>query len=197
VRVDLIGATINGTLEMANASFAGPVYADNLSVADSLFIDRQPHLQGKLSLIGASVGGSVYMTNSAFDSQVMADRLKVAGSLFMRDGTTFRSAISLIGAKITGNIDLRHAVAVDIDLSQADAAELLVAGLKWWCLGGTTPNVTRMGSIGGDDDELSTFWPLDNQLWRQIRCASGISANPPKLTLRNFHVADFQDNTDA
>ncbi len=193
--VDLVGATIGSNFEMDDAVFSGSVSADALKVTQDLQMGGA-HLHDQFRLVGATVGGALDMTGAEFDGPVMADRLKVTGSLFMRMGATFRAPISLIAAKIGSNLDLRGAVASSIDLSEGDAAEFLVSGLKWWCAGGRTPNASPAGSIAGDD-QLPVFWPLGNQFWPQARCKGGTVADPPKLILRNFHVAEFQDDANA
>jgi hypothetical protein len=194
--VDLVSAKIGSNLEMGDSLYTEPVAAGSLIVTQNLLMGDGAHFHGGLVLLGASVGGALDMTSSLFDAPVMADRLKIGGSLFMRSGATFRSEVSLIGAKIGGNLDLRGAVAAGIDLSEADATEFLVAGLRWWCPGGRTPNANPAGSIAGDD-ELPLFWPLGNQVWPEARCRSVHPADPPKLMLRNFHVASFQDDPDG
>jgi hypothetical protein len=194
--VNLVSARVGSNLEMDGSVFAGPVYADNLRVAQNLLIRNRAYFGENLSLIGATVDGVFDMTDSIFNGPVMGDRLRVSGALLMRNGATFHNTVSLISARIGGNLDLRRAVAVAIDLSEADATELLLAGLKWWCPGGKTPNGSPMGSIAGDD-ELPVFWPLGNEVWPQARCQADNPLDPPKLTLRNFHVSDFQDDSNA
>lgn len=194
----LRGATISNELSLSGSHFVKNFNGNSLIVGSSLFM-TDAMFGGEVNLVGATIGSNLEMSGSSFAGPVMADDLSIKKDLFMRYGARFREPVSLAGAEIGASLDLRYSMAVSIDLSSAKAEEFLLVGLRWWCGGGKTPNVSSPGSIA-EDDELAIFWPLGSQARSRAKCdgrQSNGSANQPTLTLRNFHVADFQDNADA
>jgi hypothetical protein len=217
--VNLVGAKVGDVLEMQGASFSKDVDASRLNVGGSLFMSRNATFGGDINLVGAkigsnlemqtssfanpvnlyrlTVGGDLFM-NATFAGAVTADSLSVGGNLLMREGARFKDRLSLIGAKVGGRLDLGGATVSTIDLSDADAAELLLDGLGWWCAAGGKPAAGPSGrSKTAKPEVVAVHWPLGADLRLGAHCSAGGGATIPMLMLRNAHFAEFQDTYDA
>jgi hypothetical protein len=193
----LNGAKIGNNLEMQTSTFTGTISASGLSVEGSLLMGGSAHFNGEVNLVGAKVGSNLEMDGSSFTGGVTAESLSVAQSLLMWHAASFRRPVNLIGAKIGGILDLSGATAAIVDLSGADARELLISGLAWWCAGGKAPIDAASGLKTPPSGAPRNHWPLGNSTWRTANCSEKDSSAVPYMHLRNFHARDLQDSPDA
>jgi hypothetical protein len=194
-KIQLHGATIGGTLDLSSSSFSKAVTADRSSVAGSLFMRGQATFNGAIGLRAVKVGSNLELTGSSFAETLDGTRLTVGGNLLMNGGANFRDKVFLIDAKVADSIELREATLVRLDLSGADARELLVNGSGWWCAGGELPAGLKV-SQKADTQIRPVYWRLGDSSWRSARCDT-TPATLPTLILRNAHVETFQDSPDA
>jgi bifunctional N-acetylglucosamine-1-phosphate-uridyltransferase/glucosamine-1-phosphate-acetyltransferase GlmU-like protein len=196
-QVDLGRAKIGRNLEMETSSFTKNVNLNRLSVAGNLLMRDHAAFGGDVNLRGAKVDTNLEMDTSSFAGAVMADPVQVDGNLFMRNGATFKGPVSLIGAKIGGNLQLWGSAAWRVDLSGADARELMLVGLGWWCAGGKAPASVAAAASKNGDKPAPVHWRLSDPAWHEARCDASDPATLPALLLRNTHVDAFQDSADA
>jgi len=128
--VRLLGATIDGNLEMDGARLGGPkaersLNADGLTVKGSVFLRTATdgtrfEADGKdaVRLLGATIDGNLEMDGARLggpkaERSLNAQKLTVKGSVFLRTatgGTRFeaqgKNAVSLLGADIEGALDM-------------------------------------------------------------------------------------------
>src|SRR5712691_1452924 len=196
--VDLRGAKIGGTLQMDSSWFRKKVNGDQLTVGGSLLMRDNATFYGDVVLRGAKIGSNLQMDASSFAGKVSADSMSVAGNLYMTNGATFGDVATLIGAKIGGILQLWASTAWRVDLSGAEAREVLLGGLGWWCAGAKAPAGAAAGAPAAAGKPAPSHWRLGDPSWRLAQCGDGIDrATLPSLTLRNFHVDAFQDSADA
>jgi hypothetical protein len=193
--LDLVGAKVAGNLEMSRSKFAKTVRAIRLSGEGDLLM-RDATFNGDLELVGSKISSNLEMSGSSFAKTTNAERLSVGGNLFMGNDSKFRSEVILIEAKVGALLDLQAATAVRIDLTGADVAELRIAGLRWWCAGGSVPAGAVAGA-SGTGDALSVQWPLGDRGWQKFRCATADDSMPPMMIMRNAHVGALQHSRDA
>ena len=186
IGIVLDGAKIGGNLEMSGSTFAAKVSADKLTVGLSLHMQEHASFLGEETVLrNAKIGSNLQIDSSTFAKTLAADGLTVTRLLM--DNANFKDEVDLIGAKVGGILELSGDTAWSVDLSGAEAAELQIVGLKWWCAGGEP-----LTGVSG------TQFPLGNPGWRNARChCCSDPAILPKLVLRNFHVGAFQDNAEA
>jgi hypothetical protein len=182
--VDLGGARVNDDLQMSRSFFDGPVNLTNAKVGGDLYVEGS-YFGGEVTLTNARIDHSDFIEEASFADKVSATGLNVGDDLFMRFETEFGGKVFLIGARIGGFLELRAgAKAWFVDLSGAEAAELQIDGLKWWCadgkpLTGMAHNRVTLGKLGS------------------LRCEHSDGADLPEFILRNVHVGAFQDDPDA
>jgi hypothetical protein len=114
----------------------------------------------------------------------------------MNGQAKFADYVNLIGAKINGNVHLEEATAWRIDLSGAEAQEVLLQGLGWSCQGGKAPVSAEAQAATARTQPVPAHWPFESA-WRQVRCDGADPTQLPALFLRNTHFADFQDSPEA
>jgi uncharacterized protein YjbI with pentapeptide repeats len=113
--IRLLGAKIDGDVDMSGANFDGKLDADGLEVGGMLLMrsDGQNKASFKeVNLRGAKVAGQIDMTGANFDGLLYADALQVGDLLLMRsDGQNKASfkEVNLRGAKVAGQIDMTGA----------------------------------------------------------------------------------------
>jgi hypothetical protein len=192
--INLVGAKIGSNLEMQSSSFAGQVLLDSLDVTGGILMRDGAKFENKVDLSNARIGINLRMDYSAFMSEVIAEAVRVGNGLFAR-GATFHEPLTLIASKIGGILDLRDATAFRINLTDADAGELLLSNLGWHCpgagaTGGTAAELVRNASA------TVKRWPLDKPLRQSTGCGEAVETSPA-LSLRNARVGEFQDSPDA
>jgi uncharacterized protein YjbI with pentapeptide repeats len=111
----LIGAKIDGGVNMIGASFEGKLNADSLQVGEMLLMRSEGQNKASFKdvvLRGAKITGQVSLVGARFDGTLNADAMQVGGSLYMRsegrNKISFKDVV-LRGAKITGEIDMTGA----------------------------------------------------------------------------------------
>jgi hypothetical protein len=192
--VVLTAAKVDGILDMERSIFSITVNANYLNVSGLLYMGNNAIFENELWLGGARIGGNLNMAGSNFAKGFTAYALNVEGDLLMSNKTRLLGSVKLIGAKVKGSLSLQGATGWRIDLSGAEARELDLDGLGWWCLNGAAPVRAESGS---EAQTLSAHWRLGDPTWRKMRCAATALVSPPALILRNAHFGDFQDSLDA
>ena len=189
--VTIYASRIDGSVNVFDTHFArlfsleastvtGDLVADGMRADGEVWLRNGAVFGGEVTLIDAKIGGTLSMIGSAFD-RVSADRLNVAGALLMRNRASFKDGVGLTTAKIRGLLDdLRSTKAWKVDLSAAEAGELQIGGLEWWCRGGKPLMGARLA--------------LGDPGWHNTRCEGG---NAPQLILRNMHAGALQDSAEA
>ncbi len=128
--VNLLGASIGGSLEAEGANLSNPgawwsLLADRAKITGNVFLRRnrmtgEPfRAAGQVNFLGASIGGSLECDGAELsdpppgDALLLVDRARVGGNIFLRDGFccdgladfTGAEATSLVwaGARVTNN----------------------------------------------------------------------------------------------
>jgi hypothetical protein len=115
----------------------------------------------------------------------------------MRDHATFSGPVDLAFTKVDGALDLRDAVATNVDLTGSVAGEFLLADLGWSCAGGKAPFGNAVGQSKASVNTAPAHWPLGDPTWQNARCDGTDPETLPTLILRNAHVGESQDSADA
>jgi hypothetical protein len=182
--VELTSIVVSSNFEIESSTFSGQLNLQSATVSHNLFLRNRTIFDKKVLLGGANVNGIISTISSGFYDELDMERVEAAG-LYLWD-TAFQGNLKLIRAKIGGAIDLAKAKAVRIDLTGADAAELGIRDLGWWCAGGKAMSGTQLARA-----ESAGHLQLGDRQWKEAGCEGG---RPPKLILRNAHVAALQDS---
>ncbi len=151
--VELLGATIGGSLSATGSAFKDVFDADQLTVNGSVFFRDGAEFQGVI-LRRASIGGNLEAISSTFKGVFNASGLTVNGSVFFGDGAEFQE-VNLVGASINGSLDADRSTFNDV----FDASALTVNGSVFLRDRAEFQGVIlRRASIGGSlEADRSTF----------------------------------------
>jgi hypothetical protein len=162
--ISLLGASINGPLNMSGAKLTGTdndgyaLVAERLRVAGA-FLREGFEAAGAISLVDASIDGPLNMAGAKLTgtdndgNALVADGLHVGGDAFLRERFEAAGAIRLLGASIGGQLDMSGAKLTGTDNDgNALLAERLHVGADAFLSEGFEPAgaIRLLGaSIGG------------------------------------------------
>ncbi|HEY1797606.1 MAG TPA: hypothetical protein VGG57_15955 [Stellaceae bacterium] len=195
--VNLVDVSLGSVLVSTGSSFLDKVFAERLTSAGSVFIDRTLFAD-TVDLIGSDIGGAIYGNASSFGGPAYFASVKVKTDVVLGDKAAFAGPLDMAGATIAGELVLDTSTFVDVRLSRADIGELGVNKLGWRCpspepaedaAGSTPPSAPPPAA----PQPLPAHWPL-GAATGDARC----NGEPgPRFALRNTHVGTFQDSADA
>lgn len=90
----LKNARIDGYIDIAGSDISGPLNAEAITVADSIFLRNGTSLHS-INLNSAQIGANLELDGTPIVGDVSADGMRLQGALFMR------------GTKVSGNLSLR------------------------------------------------------------------------------------------
>jgi cytoskeletal protein CcmA (bactofilin family) len=102
--VILLGARINGTLEMYGSKFKGKLHMNSLQVGSSLFMRNGAEFD-EVVLNGTRIDETLDMDGSKFKGKLHMNSLQVGCSLYMRNGAEFDEVV-LNGARIGETLEM-------------------------------------------------------------------------------------------
>jgi len=87
----------------------GPITADGLEAAGSVFLRWGFQAKGEVRLLGARIRGDLSCTGGTFENPkgnaLNADGLQAGGGVFLSKGFHAKGVVRLLGARIRGNLD--------------------------------------------------------------------------------------------
>jgi hypothetical protein len=207
--ISLAAAKVGGSIDIEDALITQAMIANNVEVGRHLAM-RETKFGAQVKLEEAKIGGDLDLSESSFTGAPISLLDEILGDTAAEGG-----CVDLASAKIGRTLALTAATVWQVDLSAADAQELQLGYLGWWCAGGQAPTGIAASASPGDVKPHPVHWELGNSDWRNVQCErkdsregndpkehlkndpSKSSDTLPALILRNAHVDDFQDSSSA
>ena len=134
--VFLAGAHIGGSLHFSRATLTNPdkpaLFADGLTVEESMICREGFSAQGEVRLIGARIGGSLELDGATLNNPgrraLTADGITLGGNLFCRNEFSAKGEVRLAGAHIGGVLDFDDATLINPGARALNAGGLAVNG---------------------------------------------------------------------
>ncbi len=112
--VRLVGASIGGQLNMANATLRNgngtALSADHATITGDALFNRSFTAEGEVRLLGASIGGQLNLEDAALrntnDDALSADGATIAGGAFLNGSFTAEGEVRLLGASIGRQLNM-------------------------------------------------------------------------------------------
>ena len=141
-----------------SGSYTGPIYADGMKVAGSVFLRNGFRAEGEVRLLGATLVGNLDCEDGTFINRVgdalSADRMKVEGGVILVGGFRAEGEVRLLGAIIGGNLECVNGTFINPEGNALNADGVNVEGSVNLRDGFRAEGEVRLigASIGGDLD---------------------------------------------
>ena len=134
--VNLLGATIGGSLECDGSEFINPkgyaLNADGVKVEGGVYLRKGFQAEGEVNLLGATIGGSLDCEKGRFINPtgyaLLAANSNIKGGVYLRKGFKGEGEVNLIGATIGGDLDCEKGQFINKGAKALNADRLKVEG---------------------------------------------------------------------